>query len=87
MKKHFVISNIPIKLPIQSTILYTFLLYYFKVPGLVWGIFITLYLIYWIIIIIAIWNQIKIDLNSDELDKNKEMKSKFAQRLQNLIDK
>lgn len=87
MKKRFVISNTPVKFPIQSTILYTFLLYHFKVSGIWWGIFITLYSIYWIIAIIAKWNEESIDLNSDKMDeKKKAVEGKFAQRLQKLMN-
>ena len=87
MKKRFVISNTPVKFPIQSTILYTFLLYHFQVSGIWWGIFITLYSIYWIIAIVAKWNDESIDLNSDKLDeKKKAVESKFAQRLQKLMN-
>ena len=87
MKKRFVISNTPVKFPLQSTILYTFLLYHFQVSGIWWGIFITLYSIYWIIAIVAKWNEESIDLNSDKLDeKKKAVESKFAQRLQKLMN-
>jgi hypothetical protein len=87
MKKRFVISNTPVKFPIQSTILYTFLLYHFQVSGIWWGIFITLYSIYWIIAIVAKLNEESIDLNSDKLDeKKKAVESKFAQRLQKLMN-
>jgi len=86
MKKRFVISNTPVKFPIQSTILYTFLLHHFQVSGIWWGIFITLYSIYWIIAIVAKWNEESIDLNSDKMDeKKKAVESKFAQRLQKLM--
>jgi len=87
MKKRFVISNTPLKLPVQSTILYTFLLYHFQVSGIWWGIFITIYLIYWLLAIIAKLNEESIDLNSDKPDeKKKTIESKFAQRLQKLIN-
>jgi hypothetical protein len=87
MKKRFVISNTPVKFPVQSTILYTFLLYHFQVSGILWGIFITLYSLLWIIAIVAKWNEERIDLNSDKLDeKKKAVESKFAQRLQKLMN-
>lgn len=87
MEKRFVITNTPVKLPFQSTILYTFLLYHFQVSGIWWGIFITLYSIYWIIVIVVKWNEESIDLNSDKLDeKKKVVENKFAQRLQKLIN-
>ncbi|WP_113638983.1 hypothetical protein [Nubsella zeaxanthinifaciens] len=87
MKKRFVISNTPVKYPFQSTILYTFLLHHFQVSGIWWGIFITLYSIYWIAAIALKWKEESIDLNSDdELDKEKALtKSKFAQRLHKLM--
>jgi hypothetical protein len=87
MKKRFVISNTPVRFPIQGTILYTFLLYHFQVSGIWWGIFITLYSLYWIIAIVAKWNEESIDLNSDKLDeKKKAVESKFAQRLHKLMN-
>ena len=87
MKKRFVISNTPVKFPIQSTILYTFLLYHFQVSGIWWGIFITLYSIYWIIAIVAKWNEESIDLNSDKLDeKKKELRMTTSELIQKLID-
>lgn len=87
MKKRFVITNTPVRLPIQSTILYTFLLYHFQVSGIWWGVFITLYSLIWIIIIVAKWNEEKIDLNDEEIDNDKKVvRSKFAERLQKLID-
>ena len=87
MKKRFVISNTPVKFPIQSTILYTFLLYHFQVSGIWWGIFITIYSLNWMITIVAKWNEESIDLNSDKLDeKKKAVESKFAQRLQKLMN-
>ena len=53
-------KHIPAKMPISSTILYTFLMYYFQASQLLWGIFLTLMLIIWVIIIIRIWSE-KID--------------------------
>ena len=76
MKKRFVISNTPVKFPIQSTILYTFLLHHFQVSGIWWGIFITIYSIYWIIAIVAKWNEESIDLNSDKMDEKKKSSRK-----------
>jgi hypothetical protein len=62
-------------------------MYHFQVSGIWWGIFITLYSIYWIIAIVAKWNEESIDLNSDKLDeKKKAVESKFAQRLQKLMN-
>jgi hypothetical protein len=87
MKKVFVIANTPVKLPIQSTILYTFLLYHFQVSGIWWGVFITLYSLLWIIVIVAKWNEEQIDFNDDKIDNDKKVvRSKFAERLQKLMD-
>ena len=87
MKKQFVILNTPARLPINSTILYAFLLHYFNAGGIWWGIFITVFLIYWTLVIVAKFNEQAVDLNSDKLDKKaKAAESKFAQRLQKLIE-
>lgn len=87
MKKRFVITNTPIKFPVNSTILYSFLLYHFNVSGIWWGIFITLYSIYWILAFVIAWNEVKIDLNDDKSSiKNEVKKSLFAQRLEKIIN-
>jgi len=83
MKKRTVLSNFPTRLPFQSTILYSFLLYYFKVDSLYWGIFITLYSILWIGAIITKWNEERIDLDDDK--KITMAKSKFAERLAEIV--
>ena len=83
MKKRTVLSNLPIRLPIQSTIFYSFLLYYFKVDSLYWGIFITLYAILWILCLIAKRNEELIDLDDDK--KITAAKSKFAERLAQIV--
>lgn len=86
MKKHFVITSLPVRLPFQSTILYSFLLYYFKVDSLYWGIFITLYSILWIIAIVVKCNEIKVDLNATKDDEKKIVKqSKFQDKLNELM--
>lgn len=91
MKKRFVITNVPIGLPFQSTILYTFLLHHFQVSGIWWGIFITIYSFYWIIAIVAKWNECQIDLTSDltssDLSNDKKALIKtFAKRLNQVIN-
>lgn len=83
MKKRTVITNVPSKLPFTSTILYSFLLYYFKVDSLWWGIFITLYSIYWIIALILVFTQERIDIDDDK--KITTAKSKFAERLADIV--
>ena len=86
MKKHFVITSLPVRLPFQSTILYSFLLYYFNVENLYWGIFITLYSILWIIAIAIKCNEIKVDLNATKDDEKKIVKqSKFQEKLDELM--
>lgn len=90
MKKRYVISNIPTKFPWLATVLYSFLLYYFKIGAIWWGVFITLFTIYWLILFIQKWNEEKVDLNANEtLDKNAKKtlaKSNFAQKLQDFIN-
>ncbi len=82
MKKRTVISNVPVKLPLQSTILYSFLLYYFHASGVLWGIFITLYAIYWLISIISLFNQDVVDLDSDKFSLSK---IRFANKLRQIL--
>lgn len=43
-----------VKLPIHKTALQVFLLYYFKAPDWVWGVYTTLALIVWIALIVAL---------------------------------
>ena len=86
MKKHFVITNLPVRLPIQSTILYSFLLYYFEAHDVLWGVFITLYSILWIGLIWIKINEIKVDLNATQDEEKKIVKqSKFKEKLEELI--
>ena len=86
MKKHFVITSLPVKLPFRSTILYSFLLYYFKVDSLYWGMFITLYSILWIIAIFVKCHEIKVDLNATKDEEKKIIKqSKFQEKLNELM--
>ena len=81
MKKKLVITNVPTRYPINSTILYSFLLYYFNVDDLYWGIFITLFSIYWILVIVVKSNEVNIDLN-----ENKNLSSSnFKEKIQNMI--
>ena len=81
MKKKLVITNVPTRYPINSTILYSFLLYYFNVDGLYWGIFITLFSIYWILVFIVKFNEVNIDLNENENLSS----SNFKEKIQNMI--
>lgn len=83
MKKKTVLANFPVRLPVQSTILYTFLLHYFNVDSMYWGIFITLYSLYWILIIAVKWSEERIDLDDDK--KITAGKSKFAERLAEIV--
>lgn len=85
MKKRKVITNIPVRLPIHSTMLYSFLLYYFEADRLFWGIFITCYSLIWLVVIISFFNQEKIDLFESKESKT-ESKSKFQDKLQKLKD-
>jgi hypothetical protein len=83
MKKRTVLSNVPVRLPIQSTILYSFLLHYFNASGLYWGIFITLYTLYWILAISVKLSEEEIDLDDDKTISF--AKSKFRKRLADIV--
>jgi hypothetical protein len=63
MKKRIVFTNQPIRLPIQGTVLYTFLLHYFQASDLIWGIYITLCIIYWTIVFYGLYFQEGFDIN------------------------
>ena len=84
MKKPIVISksNLPTTLPLHSTVFYSFLLYYFKVDGIYWGVFITLCCILWIVSFYRWYLQEEIKLDDDV--KIKSDKSNFAQKLEEL---
>jgi len=91
MKPIYVIKNVPAKLPFQSTILYSFLLWYFKVDNLWWGIFICIYFIYWLIVGYIVFHQKQIDITSppsiDDDHDVFEAKISFAKKLQDIVDK
>ena len=59
MKKNKIIPKkfFPSRLPINSTVLYSFLMYFFNAPQWLWGVYLTLLIIFWIIAIIAFMNQ------------------------------
>ncbi len=86
MKKRKIITNLPIRLPIASTILYSFLLYHFDVDRIWWGIFISIYAIYWIVVIAGKFNEEKIDLFESKESNKIQKKSKFQDKLQKLKD-
>ena len=89
MKTRFVIANTPIRLPLSSTILYSFLLHYFNVSDIWWGVFITVFSIIWILIIRIklIEEQIDISdlLNKEDPKQSTKPKSKFQERLNELM--
>jgi len=80
MEKRNVITNLPIRLPINSTILYSFLLYYFNVSGLNLGMFITAWTIVWILAIILKFTEVRVDVFKDT-------KKTFKERLVELKTK
>ena len=87
MKKKLVITNVPTRYPINSTILYSFLLYYFNVDDLYWGIFITLFSIYWILVFIVKFNEVNIDLNENENLSSSNFKEKIQSMVKEIQDK
>lgn len=85
-KKRFVIANTPTKLPFTSTVLYSFLMWYFKVDNLYWGIFICVFGLLWIVSINALFTQEIVDLDpSTEQGKEKLKQSKFGEKLNDLL--
>lgn len=84
MKKKYVITNTPTRLPLVSTAVFAFMLDYYKCNDIWWGVFITFWSFIWIASIISIWEEVKIDLNSDE-PKHEEVKNKFRDRIEKLM--
>lgn len=87
MKKKLVITNVPTRYPINSTILYSFLLYYFNVDSLYWGIFITLFSLYWILVFIVKLDEVNIDLNKNENLSSFNFKEKMRNMVKEIQDK
>ena len=91
MKKKLVLTSLPVRFPIQSTILYSFLLHYFNADNIYWGIFITLYSILWSCVFYIKSKEQYISLNSGEKEhsvkENVSSESKFRQKLNELIEK
>lgn len=86
MKKHFVIANLPAKLPVTSTAFWTFIMYYFKAPGWGWGVFITVFAIFWIIAIAVKSCEVSVDLLGENLAPEKQVKrSRFQEKLAELV--
>ena len=83
MKKRTVLINFPVRLPIVSTVLYSFLMHYFNASGLAWGVFITLLSLYWILVIVLKWNEERIDLDDEK--PTTLAHARFAEKLYNLI--
>lgn len=66
MKTTYCIGPIKFHLPIFSTGMIAFLLWFFKVDNIWWGIFIAFEVIMWIVVIATIWNQEEININTVE---------------------
>ena len=88
MKKTYVITNQPTKLPILGTVVYTFLMDYYNASDFWWGVFILGFSIIWIIFIISLFNEEKIDLNKDysTYAEKRSILSNFAQKLEKIIN-
>lgn len=87
MKKRKVIKNMPIKMPIAHTVLYTFLMDYYNASGVLWGIYLTLAVIIWVVVFIGIYNQEQIDVFNHKAKEefNKERKS-FQERIKDKME-
>lgn len=94
IEKRYVITNTPSRLPIISTVLFTFLMDYYKVNDLWWGFYLVLMGLWWLICIAGKFNESWVDLNkpltaeSAKKDpKGMARKVIFATRIQELMDK
>lgn len=85
MKNNYVIKNIPTKLPVSGTVLYSFLMWHFEAPSWLWGVFISFFAIGWILAIINIVAEDRIDLFKKNDNAEKEaVRISFKERLENL---
>jgi len=80
MKRRFVISNIPIKLPIQNTILYFFGLHYLETSLWVWIVLGIIGTGHWLSSITRKIREKKVDLNSTGTTTEQ-----LANKLQNIF--
>jgi len=69
MKRHYYIKNQPIRLPISTTALYAFFLYYFKIADLWLGIAIAIGVLWWICVLALWWNQKGVEIDLENLDQ------------------
>lgn len=82
MKKVKVISNVPERLPVTSTVLYTFLMYHFQAGDLWWGIFITIESLYWILMLAVVFHaQEKVNIFENKTATEEGEMVTFAERL------
>lgn len=88
MKKEKVVKNIPVRLPITITMAMYLFLDNIEVNDIIWGIFITLFTIYWVVCIyVVFWGQEKVDIFEEPKEKKEIKKSIFQQRLEKLKEK
>lgn len=89
MKKQFRIkySNMPVKLPIISTVVLFIALDHWNASDLIRGIFYTLYGMIWIIALISVGLEKSVDLfdfDKDEPQTEGKAKSKFQEKLEKM---
>lgn len=66
MKKRTVIKNVPTKFPVTQTILIAFLLHYFDVSAIWWGVFTAIYSLLFLVVFAIVRDEVKIDLDDDK---------------------
>lgn len=64
-------SILPAKLPLNSTVLATFLMYYFQAETWQWIVFTCIFAIIWFVRVTVIFHQEEIDLIKDREDNTK----------------
>lgn len=89
MKNYYVIknSNLPARFPLLHTVVWLFLLDYYKAPGWAWGVLCTIYAILWAGCIYAKFKQTEIDIfvMAVEPETMKVDKSKFQERVEQAL--
>jgi hypothetical protein len=82
-KKRTVITNLPTRPPIMQTIFYGTVLHYFDAHPIVWGIYITFFVFAWVVLFLAMLDEVKVNL--DDEDSIKAAKTPFAELLKSIF--
>lgn len=87
-KKRYVIKNQPVKIPLFTTLFILHLLDYYQVNGVVWGVGITLLVLWWLIVLVGLSTEESVDIfDSQDLRKVSKDRSSLADKIKEWNDK